>query len=212
MYLKNNQSPRMIKNHHEEVYYHKPHTLVHSGLIIQCYTDTPYRQNPNLGEDKDAGCQDPKRINIKYVLYLIRHHPILGLQLPSAANSARILDIKTDVRAQCGTILYRRYGYIVEHYGKRIKILLRADLTGHGHPTLFGRWARMAMPVSLGQPSKGHPSRISILISIMFYYLTSTTNQKIGDLFCPVHISRLSHSVCQEQKLLLRKIQMKHYD
>jgi len=32
--------------------------------------------------------------------------------------------------------------------------------------------------------------------SIMFYYIiSSTTYQKIGDLFCPVHISGLSHSV-----------------
>ena len=29
----------------------------------------------------------------------------------------------------------------------------------------------------------------------MFYYIFSTTYQKIGDLFCPVHISGLSHSV-----------------
>ena len=42
---------------------------------------------------------DPKRINIKYALYLIRHHPILGLQLPSTANSAKLLDIKTEARA-----------------------------------------------------------------------------------------------------------------
>ena len=30
---------------------------------------------------------------------------------------------------------------------------------------------------------------------IMFYYIISTTYQKIGDLFCPVHNSGLSHSV-----------------
>ena len=29
----------------------------------------------------------------------------------------------------------------------------------------------------------------------MFYYIINTTYQKIGDLFCPVHISGLSHSV-----------------
>ena len=33
--------------------------------------------------------------------------------------------------------------------------------------------------------------------SIMFYYIISATYQKIGDLFCPVHISGLSHSVCE---------------
>ena len=36
---------------------------------------------------------------VRYVLYLIRHTPILGLQLPLAANSAKLLDIKTEVRA-----------------------------------------------------------------------------------------------------------------
>lgn len=30
---------------------------------------------------------------------------------------------------------------------------------------------------------------------MIFYYISSTTYQKIGDLFCPVHISGLSHSV-----------------
>ena len=32
--------------------------------------------------------------------------------------------------------------------------------------------------------------------SITFYYYISTTYQKIGDLFCPDHISGLLHSVC----------------
>ena len=44
-------------------------------------------------------------------------------------------------------------------------VLLRADLTGQGHPTLFGRnrligWIGYAL---LGQPLKGHPCRILIL-------------------------------------------------
>ena len=30
---------------------------------------------------------------------------------------------------------------------------------------------------------------------IMFYYIIRTTYPKIGDLFCPVHIPGLSHSV-----------------
>ena len=32
---------------------------------------------------------------------------------------------------------------------------------------------------------------------IMFYCIISTTYPKIGDLFCPVHISGLSHSVIE---------------
>ena len=49
---------------------------------------------------------------------------------------------------------------------KRLKsctgILLRADLTGHGHATLFGRLWLIGYAL-LGQPSKGHLYRISIL-------------------------------------------------
>ena len=50
-----------------------------------------------LCEDK-GGLLGPKKDKYK-VFYLIRHHPILGLQLPSVANSAKLLDIKTEVRA-----------------------------------------------------------------------------------------------------------------
>ena len=43
---------------------------IHSGLIIWCHTDTPYRQDPNSGEDK-GGLLGPKkdpigRLNPKY--------------------------------------------------------------------------------------------------------------------------------------------------
>ena len=59
----------------------------------------------------------------------------------------------------------------VEHYGKVLKscmgVLLKADLTGHSHPTRFGR--------------KGLDGR----------------EKKIGDLFCPVHISGFFHSVIE---------------
>ena len=40
-------------------------------------------------------------------------------------------------------------------------ILFRADLTRHGHPTLFGRNRQIGYTL-LGQPSKGLPSRILI--------------------------------------------------
>jgi hypothetical protein len=40
--------------------------------------------------------------------------------------------------------------------------------------------------------------------SIMFYNIISTTYQKIGDLFCPVHISGLSHSVTLILEILHR--------
>ena len=41
-------------------------------------------------------------------------------------------------------------------------VLLRADLTGHGHPTCFGRKGLKGRAL-LGQPSKGHLYRILIL-------------------------------------------------
>ena len=71
-------------------------------------------------------------------------------------------------------------------------VLLRADLTGYGHPTLFGRKG-LDSHAMFGQPSKGH------LYRILFFFhnalLHITTYQKFGDLFCPVHISGLQHSV-----------------
>ena len=59
-----------------------------------------------------------------------------------------------------------------------------SSLTGHGHSSPFCQngWDGRAL---LGQPSKGHPRKILILFSIIFYYI-STTYQEIGDLFCPV--------------------------
>ena len=41
----------------------KLNTKTHSGLII-CHTDIPYRQDPNLGEDKD-GLLGPKKDKYK---------------------------------------------------------------------------------------------------------------------------------------------------
>ena len=43
-------------------------------------------------------CYDPKRINIKYVLYLIRQAPNFRSRQLKTANSVRLLDIKTEVR------------------------------------------------------------------------------------------------------------------
>ena len=47
----------------------------------------------------------------------------------------------------------------------------------------------------VGQPSKGHPCRILIIFQHCSPIFISTIYQKIGDLFCLVHISGLSHSV-----------------
>ena len=43
-------------------------------------------------------CYDPKRINIKYDLYLIRQAPNFRSRQLKTANSVRLLDIKTEVR------------------------------------------------------------------------------------------------------------------
>ena len=57
----------------------------------------------------------------------------------------------------------------------------------------------------LGWPSpvrsalKRTPVQDFISFLIMLYNIISTTYQKIGDLFCPVHISGLSHSVKRVQ-------------
>ena len=47
--------------------------------------------------------------------------------------------------------------------------------------------------------------------SLMFYYIISTTYQKIGDLFCPVHISGLSHSVSSFNTDFQKKIEEFEY-
>ena len=54
---------------------------------------TPYRQDPNLGEDK-GGLLGPKKDKYKVCSLLNKAPPNFG---SSAANSARLLDIKTEV-------------------------------------------------------------------------------------------------------------------
>ena len=43
--------------------------------------------------------------------------------------------------------------------------------------------------------------------SILIYYIISTTYQKIRDLFCPAHISGLSHSVLDK----IENVEMKQF-
>ena len=81
-------------------------------------------------------------------------------------------------------------------------VLLRADLTGHSRTSLSARKDGRAM---LGQPSKGHPCKI--LISIMFYYTISNIHQKIGDIFWPVYICGLSHSVTNKSFEHIQKLE-----
>ena len=68
---------------------------------------------------------------------------------------------------------------------------MRADRTWHDHSTHFRRKGLDGHAL-LGQPSKGRQYRNFNYFSILFYYIISTTYQKIGYLFCPVHISGLS--------------------
>ena len=73
-------------------------------------------------------------------------------------------------------------------------VLLRADLTGHGRPTLFGR-NLLYWPCLLRSALKRTPVQDFNFFSVVFYYIVTTTYQKIWDLFCSVHISGLSRSV-----------------
>ena len=79
---------------------------------------------------------------------------------------------------------------------------LRADLTGHGQLTRFGRkgWDGHALLryftagliyvdfayVSALKRTTGQDFNY---FSIVIYYIISTKYQKVGDLFCPVHTS-----------------------
>ena len=72
--------------------------------------------------------------------------------------------------------------------------LLRADLTGHGHPSCFGQRG-LGWPCPVRAALKRTPVQDINSFSIMFYYIISPTYQKIGDLFCPAHISGLSNNV-----------------
>ena len=69
---------------------------IHSGLIIWCHTDTPYRQDPNSGEDK-GGLLGPKTDKYNVCYLLARTHKTFESSAGWTANSARLLDIKTEV-------------------------------------------------------------------------------------------------------------------
>jgi hypothetical protein len=71
--------------------------------------------------------------------------------------------------------------------------LLRADLTGHSRPTLFGRNWPCPFRLALKRTPVQDFNSFSIIIN--------TTYQKIGDLFCPVHISGLSQGVISRYAL-----------
>ena len=69
LFLGQNQSLKVKNN--------KTLALTHSGLIIQCHTDTPYRQDPNLGEDK-GGLLGPKKDKYKVCSLLNKAPPNFG--------------------------------------------------------------------------------------------------------------------------------------
>ena len=60
-------------------------------------------------------------------------------------------------------------------------VLLRANLTGHGYPTCFGRKGLDVKSALKRTPMQGFNS-----LYIMLDYIIRTTYPKIGDLFCPV--------------------------
>jgi hypothetical protein len=88
----------------------------------------------------------------------------------------------------CGT------NNIVEHYGKIINILhgviLRADLTGYSQFSQSADFCQKGQRVGWPCPVRSALKRTSVQdfnsFSIIFYYIFSTSYQKIEDLFCPV--------------------------
>ena len=106
---------------------------------------------------------------LNFMNYSLLHTPgqFVPLLLPQVSKN------DNDDKEHC---LFKKFGFnnVVEYYGKRIKTLHgclfeRADLTGHGHPTLF--WKK-----GLGWPCP--VSVRSTLKSILIY-------QKIWSPFLP---------------------------
>ena len=61
---------------------------------------------------------------------------------------------------------------------------------------------RLGWPCPVRSALKSTPMQYFNHFSIIFYYIISTTYQKIGDLFCPVHISGISYSVTRKSQML----------
>ena len=87
---------------------------------------------------------------------------------------------------------------VVEHYGQIKKILYMSPFEGWPNRA----WpSKPFLPNRVGRQCPARSARkrtpVQDLTSfyIMFYYIISTTYQKIGELYCPVHISGLSHGV-----------------
>ena len=97
----------------------------------------------------------------------------------------------TSPEIQQGKIGLQFFDMWWKYYRKRLKsctgVLLRADLTGHGHPTLFGQRI---------------PVRDLNSFFIIFCYIISTKYKKFGNLYCPVHISGISHGVSFISKII----------
>ena len=74
-------------------------------------------------------------------------------------------------------------------------VLLRAVLHNRARPSHLFWQKGLGWPCPVRSALKRTPVQDINSFSIMFYYIISPTYQKIGDLFCPVHISGLSHSV-----------------
>ena len=67
-------------------------------VVDNCRTDTPYRQDPNLGED-NGRLLGPKKDKYKVCSLLDKAHTNFGSPAAWTANYAMLLDFKTEVRA-----------------------------------------------------------------------------------------------------------------
>ena len=77
-------------------------------------------------------------------------------------------------------------------------VMMRADLTGNGHPIVFCTKGLDDRVLS-SHSSKGNPWHAGFQF-IIFHNIIITTCQKVGDIFCPVHIPGLLHSVTDCQR------------
>ena len=80
-------------------------SLPHSGLIIQCHTDTPYRQDPNLGEDK-GGLLGPKNDKYKVCSLLDKALQIFG---PQAAEDSQFCQALRNQNRSKGLVSAMRF-------------------------------------------------------------------------------------------------------
>ena len=94
---------------------------------------------------------------------------------------------------------------VAEHYGKRIKLMYECSFEGWPNRA---RPSHPFWPKGLGWPRpimsafKRIPVQDFNSFFIIFCYIISTKYKKFGNLYCPVHISGISHGVSFISKII----------